>query len=161
MTPQVRTALLSFILTLSGLLTVTAYAYADADGGCFQGTYFVRESSGTQSLWTFSQDGTYQSASSAEVARSFGHIQGVWKKTGARELRSTGLAFTFRDGNGDVGVPPLRTARVDAAMSFTNKCEEVEGTFEVRFFGPDDDPVSEPGEFVFSDTLTGRRITVN
>jgi hypothetical protein len=37
----------------------------------------------------------------------------------------------------------------------------VEGTFEVRFFGPDDDPVSEPGEFVFSDTFTGRRVTVN
>lgn len=51
MTSQVRTALLSVILTLSGILTLTAYA--DADGGCFQGTYFVRESSGTQSLWTF------------------------------------------------------------------------------------------------------------
>ncbi len=159
MTSQVRTALLSFILTLSGILTVTPYA--DADGGCFQGTYFVRESSGTQSLWTFSQDGTYQSASSAEAARSFGHIQGAWKKTGARELRSTGLAFTFSGGNGDVGVPPLRTARVDTVMSFTNKCAEVEGTFQVRFFGPDDDPVSEPGEFVFSDTFTGRRVTVN
>ena len=154
MTSQVRTALLSFILTLSGILTETPYA--DADGGCFQGTYFVRESSGTQSLWTFSQD-----ASSAEVARGFGHIQGAWKKIRARELRSTGLAFTFSGGNGDVGVPPLRTARVDAAMSFTNKCEEVEGTFEVRFFGPDDDPVSDPGEFVFSDTFTGRRVTVN
>ena len=128
------------ILTLSGILTVTHFA--DADGGCFQGTYFVRESSGTHSLWTFSQDGTYQSASSAE-------------------LRSTGLAFTFSDGNGDVGGPPLRTARVDAVMSFRNKCEEVEGTFEVRFFGPDDDPISEPGEFVFSDTFTGRRVTVN
>ena len=46
-------------------------------------------------------------------------------------------------------------------MSFTNKCEEVEGTFEVRFFDPDDDPVSDPGEFVFSDTFTGRRVTVN
>jgi hypothetical protein len=37
----------------------------------------------------------------------------------------------------------------------------VEGTFEVRFFGPDADPIAEPGEFVFSDTLTGRRVTVN
>ena len=159
MTSQVRAALLSFILTLNGVLTVTPYA--DADGGCFQGTYFVRESSGTQSLWTFSQDGTYQSASSAEAARSFGHIQGAWEKTRDRELRSTGLAFTFSGGNGDVGVPPLRTARVDAAMSFTHKCEEMEGTFEVRFFDPDDDPLSEPGEFVFSDTFTGRRVTVN
>ena len=86
---------------------------------------------------------------------------GCLEKTGARELRSTGLAFTFSDGNGDVGVPPLRTARVDAVMSFTNKCGEVDGTFEVRFFGPDDDPISEPGEFVFSDTFTGRRVTVN
>jgi hypothetical protein len=159
MTSQVRTALLSFILTLNAILTVTPYA--DADGDCFQGTYFVRESSGTQSLWTFSQDGTYQSASSAEAARSFGHIQGAWEKTRDRELRSTGLAFTFSGGNGDVGVPPLRTARVDAAMSFTHKCEEMEGTFEVRFFDPDDDPLSEPGEFVFSDTFTGRRVTVN
>ena len=82
MTSQVPTALLSFILTLSGILTVTAYA--DADAGCFQGTYFVRESSGTQSLWTFSQDGTYQSASSAEAARSFGHAQGAWKDPGSR-----------------------------------------------------------------------------
>ena len=96
----------------SGILTVPPYA--DADAGCFQGTYFVRESSGTQGLWTFSQDGTYQSASSAEAARSFGHAQGAWKKTRDRELRSTGLAFTFSDGHGDVGVPPLRTARVDA-----------------------------------------------
>ena len=107
MTSQVRMALLSLILALTGILTVAAYA--DADGGCFPGTYIVKESSGTQSLWTFSQDGTYQSASSAEVARSFGHIQGAWKMTRARELRSTGLAFTFSGGNGDVGVPPLRT----------------------------------------------------
>ena len=46
MTSQVRTALLSFTLTLTGILTVTAYA--DADRGCFQGTYFVRETSGTR-----------------------------------------------------------------------------------------------------------------
>ena len=82
MTSQVPTALLFFNLTLSGILTVPPYA--DADGGCFQGTYFVRESSGTQSLWTFSQDGTYQSASSAEAARSFGHAQGAWKDPGSR-----------------------------------------------------------------------------
>jgi hypothetical protein len=159
MTSQVRMALLALILALTGILTVTAYA--DADGGCFPGTYIVRESSGTQSLWTFSQDGTYQSVSSAEVARNFGHIQGAWKKTGVRELRATGLAFTFSSGNSAIGVPPLRTARVDTIMSFTNKCEEVEGTFEVRFFGPDDEPISDPGEFVFSDTLNGRRVTVN
>jgi hypothetical protein len=45
-------------------------------------------------------------------------------------------------------------------MSFINKCEEVEGAFELRL-GPDDDPFSDPGEFIFSDTFTGRRVRVN
>jgi hypothetical protein len=113
MTSQVRMALLSLILALTGILTLTAYA--GADGGCFPGTYIVKESSGTQNLGTFSQDGTYQSASSAEVTRHFGHIQGAWKKTGARELRATGLDFIFRAATatqacrrfGSLGLMPL------------------------------------------------------
>jgi hypothetical protein len=88
-------------------------------------------------------------------ARSFGQIQGAWEKTRAQRIAFNRLAFTFSGSSGDVGVPPLRTARVDAAISFTNKCEEVEGIFEVRSFGPEDDPVSDPAESLFPTPLPG------
>ena len=40
----------------------------EAAGGCIPGSYLAVEGSGTQSLWTFSSDGTFQVASSAERA---------------------------------------------------------------------------------------------
>lgn len=153
------------------LLTVLGGAESRAQGvgtgagktpaACFPGSYLVREGSGTQSLWTFSQDGTFHASSSAAAALSFGHIHGAWKKTGARDLRAVGLDFTFNGGGGGAGVPPQAIARVDAAMSFAEQCEVIWGSLEVRFFQPDEDPLTGNGTIPLSDTMSGRRVTVD
>ena len=54
-----------------------------AVGGCIPGSYLAAEGSGTQSLLTFSSDGTFHLASSAERAFGFSHIQGTWQRQGA------------------------------------------------------------------------------
>jgi hypothetical protein len=78
-----RSVILAFVLSIAAfILTSTNASSRDtgAQGGCLSGTYLVVEGSGTQSLWTLSQDGGFQVTSSAERAFGFSHIQGVWKK---------------------------------------------------------------------------------
>src|SRR5262249_55212806 len=113
-----------------------------SQGGCFPGTYLVVEGNGTQSLWTLSQDGTFHITSSAERAFNFSHIQGVWTKAGARDAKARGLDFTFKRTPVNGGVPPSKITRLDALMTFAQRCEEMKGTFELRVFNPDDDPLN-------------------
>ena len=78
-----RFVILSFVLSIAAfLLSSTSASSRDtgAQGGCFPGTYFVVEGSGTQSLWTLSQDGGFQVTSSAERAFGFSHIKVFGRK---------------------------------------------------------------------------------
>jgi hypothetical protein len=116
---------------------------------------------GTQSLWTLSQDGAFQVTSSAERAFGFSHIQGVWKKTGARDAKARGLDFNFNQTAVNGGVPPSQIARLDIVMRFAQRCEEMEGTFELRGFNPNDDPLDANTPASASDIFFGRRVSVN
>lgn len=136
--------------------------HAATERGCIPGTYLVQESSGTQSLWTFSKDGTIQSASSAQGALNFSDAQGAWKQTRSREAKATFIDFNY-GGSDNGGFPPSGIARVDSELSFSKKCATVEGSFELRFFDPETedplDPSTDTGGAI-SDTFTGRRVTV-
>jgi hypothetical protein len=119
-----RLGILAFVLSIAAFLLSSTSASSrntGAQGGCFPGTYLVVEGSGTQSLWTLSQDGGFQVTSSAERAFGFSHIQGVWKKTGARDARARGLDFNFKETPVNGGVPPSQIARLDIAMTFAEK----------------------------------------
>ena len=157
-------ATMAFFLSIAAFsLTSRGASSRDtgAQGGCFSGTYLVVEGSGTQSLWTLSQDGGFQVTSSAERAFGFSHIQGIWKKTGARDAKARGLDFNFNTSSINVGVPPSQIARLDIVMRFADRCEEMEGSFELRAFNPNDDPLDSNTPAITADTFFGRRVSID
>jgi hypothetical protein len=157
-------SILAFVLSMPPLLLKSTFVNArdtGAQGGCFPGTYLVVEGSGTQSLWILSQDGAFQVTSSAERAFGFSHIQGVWKKTGARDAKARGLDFNFSETPVNRGVPPAQIARLDIVIGFAEKCDEMAGAFELRVFNPADDPLDSNRPAVASDTFSGRRLSVD
>ena len=154
----------AFVLFIPPLLlnsTIVGSRDTGAQGGCFPGTYLVVEGSATQSLWTLSQDGAFQVTSSAERAFDFSHIQGVWKKTGAQDAKARGLDFNFNETPVNSGVPPSHIARLDIVMSFADKCEEMEGSFDLRVANPNEDPLDSSRPVAASDTFSGRRVSID
>jgi hypothetical protein len=121
----------------------------------------VVEGSGTQSLWTLSQDGAFHVTSSAERAFGFSHIQGVWTKTGARDAKARGFDFNFNPTPVNGGAPPSQIARLDIAMKFAQSCNEMEGTFELRAFNANDDPLNSNTSVIASDIFFGRRVSID
>jgi hypothetical protein len=73
------------------------------------------------------------------------------------------LDFTFGTPvNGRA--PPAEIARVDALLTFSKQCQRVEGSFELRFFDPQQEdplePMTDTGDVVVM-TFTGRRLTID
>jgi hypothetical protein len=159
-----RFVILAFVFSIPPFLlnsTIVSSRDTGAQGGCLPGTYLVVEGSGTQSLWILSHDGAFHVTSSAERAFGFSHIQGVWKKTGARDAKARGLDFNFNETPVNSGVPPSQIARLDIVMRFAEKCEEMEGSFELRVFNPNDDPLDSNGPAEAFDTFSGRRVIID
>jgi hypothetical protein len=158
-----RLLILVFVLSIPLLLMNSSIASSrdtGSQGGCFAGTYLVVEGSGTQSLWTLSQDGAFHITSSAERVFGFSHIQGVWKKTGARDAKARGLDFNFSETPVNGGVPAAQITRLDIAMKFAERCGEMEGRFELRAFSADEDPMDPHTPAIAFDTFFGRRVAV-
>jgi len=134
-------------------------SFAAGKPGCMTGTYLVQEGSGTQSLWTFSKDGTIHIASSAQGPLNFSDLLGAWKQTGQKVAHVTVLDFNY-----NTTPPPATIVRVDAVATFFNKCTRMNGSFEVRFFTPgvEDplDPSTDTGSPI-TDTFTGRKVLLN
>lgn len=159
-----RLVILTFVLSMPPFLlnpTIASSRDAESHGSCFPGTYLVVEGSGTQSLWTLSQDGAFQVTSSAERAFGFSHIQGVWTKTGARDAKARGFDFNFNPTPVNGGAPPSQIARLDIAMKFAQSCNEMEGTFELRAFNANDDPLNSNTSVIASDIFFGRRVSID
>jgi len=133
-----------------------------AVGGCIPGSYLAAEGSGTRSLFTFSSDGTFQVASSAERAFRFSHIQGTWQRQGAHDLRAVGLDFGLPSDPTGAAAPPEWITRIDLSLRFSRDCRQFAGGFELRFFfNPTEDPLEAPTTAPASaDTVTARRIQV-
>jgi hypothetical protein len=137
---------------------------SEARDGCIPGTYLVKEGSGTQSLWTLSQDGTLQITSSAEVAFNFSHLQGAWRQISRGRAQAVALDFDFMSNPIANGAPPAAIARLDIFISFTKECGCVEGNLELRFFDPKTEDPLDPSTSAGApaiDTFVGRRVRVN
>ncbi len=150
-----------FVLAAS-LFAFEVSAGAAGSGGCIPGVYLVQEGSGTQSLWSFSSDGTIHSTSSAQGALHFGDGYGAWRQERGQQVRSTFLDFSYNSSPIDGGFPPSSVARVDAVSTFSERCAEIHGTFELRFFDPaTEDPLDRATDAgsPIPDTFTGRRVT--
>ena len=159
-----RFVILAFVFSIPPFLlnsTIVSSRDTGAQGGCLPGTYLVVEGSGTQRLWILSHDGAFQVTSSAERAFGFSHIQGVWKKSGARDAKARGLDFNFKETPVNGGVPPSQIARLDIVMRFAERCEEMEGSFELRAFNPNDHPLDSNTPAIAADTFFGRRVSID
>ena len=155
--------LASCSLLVISFCCIATQAWCGTGGGCIPAVYLVKEASGTQSLWRFSSDGTLQSASSAQGPLNFGDAYGTWSQAGRRQVKSTFLDFTYDQVPVGSGFPPAGIARVDAVATFSDHCNVIHGSFELRFFDPDTedplDPSTDTGTAI-RDTFTGRRMSV-
>jgi hypothetical protein len=143
------------------LLCPVSPVHSATSGGCIPGTYLVQEGSGTQSLWSFSKDGTIHITSSAQGALNFGDGYGAWKQKRSRQAKATVLDFTYNQTPVNNGFPPSAVARVDAVLSFSKNCKDVQGSFELRFFDPETEDPLDPDtdtDSPISDTVAGRRV---
>lgn len=132
-----------------------------AIGGCIPGSYLAAEGSGTQSLLTFSSDGTFQVTSSAERAFGFSHIQGTWERLGAHDVRAVGLDFGLPSELTGTGAPPEWITRIDLSLKFAQDCRQFAGDFEIRFNDATEDPLETPTSAPDGvDTMNARRIQV-
>ena len=109
--------------------SLTAPRSVGAVGGCIPGSYLAAEGSGTQSLLTFSSDGTFHLASSAERAFGFSHIQGTWQRQGAHDVRAVGLDFGLPSDPTGAGAPPEWITRIDMSLRFSPDCRRFAGDF--------------------------------
>lgn len=125
---------------------------------CFVGTYINTESSGAQSIWNLSKDGTFAGESSTHEELNFGSELGSWKKTGSREAKIVLFDFSY----GSDGVVK-NIARADISITFQGEnCEQTEGSFQLRFFKNGEDPldISTYNGDVIEDTFTGRKLVL-
>jgi len=137
---------------------------SEARDGCIPSTYLVKEGSGTQSLWTLSEDGTLQITTSAQVAFNFSHLQGAWRQIRRDWAKAAALDFDFISSPIGNGALPAAIARIDISISFSKECDEIKGNLELRFFDPQTEdplnPVTGAGEPAIDD-FVGRRVRVN
>src|SRR6266404_3717015 len=113
------------------LLAFARPVHSATNGGCIPGTYLVQEGSSTQSLWSYSQDGTVHITSSAQSALHFGDAYGAWKHMRSKRVKATVLDFSYTQSPGSNGFPPAAVARIDAVSSFSQTCKDVQGSFEL------------------------------
>jgi hypothetical protein len=152
------------IVCVGSLLVVASLAASrsvGAVGGCIPGSYLAAEGSGTQSLLTFSSDGTFQVTSSAQRAFGFSHIQGTWERRGAHDVRAVGLDFGLPSELTGTGAPPEWITRIDLSLKFAQDCRQFAGDFEIRLHDATEAPLAAPTMAPDGvDTMTARRIQV-
>ena len=149
--------LLPFLIFISLFLSSCSNQTGASDfPDCFVGTYIIEQGSGTKRIWNLSNDGTIAGQSSAQEEFKFTGQLGSWTRTGNREAKIVLFDFSFNEG-----VVEANIARVDVIITFNGEnCEEVEGSFELRFFDNNEDPfdiTSDDGE-VTEDAFTGRKL---
>ncbi len=149
--------LLPFLIFISLYLSSCSKQTGASDfPDCFVGTYINEEGSGTKRIWNLSNDGTIAGQSSAQEEFKFTGQLGSSTRTGNREAKIVLFDFSFNEG-----VVEANIARVDAIMTFNGEnCEEVEGSFDLRFFDDNEDPfdiTSDDGE-VIEEAFTGSKL---
>ena len=144
-------SILLFITGLTSANLVKARGAAPCDG-----TYLV-EYSEIKNLWSLSKDGTVQVTDTQELELNLSHAQGAWQRAGARKVKAIWLAFLI-----DSSFPGLSYGRVDADITFEYGCDTIKGTFDVREYSINEDPLDPTGVNPIPGAedipFTGRRI---
>jgi hypothetical protein len=124
---------------------------------CVQGTYYNRETSGTQTFYSLTPGGTFQGVNSAASVLGFSGLLGNWEIVADNPIEAEVTYFDFVFD--PVSVVPLLVARVDISIVFGDDCETIEGALELRLFGPQGDPLDPSSSPVVSQsTFEGRRV---
>jgi len=148
----------SVLLTLCSAFIVACDNNTEASDfpDCFVGTYINQVGDGAENIWNLYKDGNFAGHSSTEEVFNFSGQLGSWVRTGNNEANIVFLDFSFDDEGVKSNI-----ARVDINIAFKGEnCEEIEGSFELRFFEDDENPLditSDDGE-VIEDTFTGSKL---
>lgn len=146
------------LLLCSLLISCESESAAQEFPECFTGTYLNIEGSGTQSLFTFTSEGNFISASSTQELLNFGTQLGSWIAMSGDTAKVVFLDFSFGENDELENI-----ARADIDITFIgDNCEEIEGSFELRFFEENEDPLdisTDTGQAV-TDNFSGRKIIV-
>ena len=162
----------SCLVTLTLLFPVETTVYADSDrfrsgsfGKKITGAYLVREGVPKDNptffrLITLTADGNWLSTESHQQTVEFGFSdqQGVWKKSGRREITANVIDFDIDAVTGQ----PNGVTRIRFVMVFSKNFKEVSGNFFGEDFDLTQDPLN-PEEIpraTFDGTFFGNRVTV-
>ena len=138
-----------------------------AFGRQIAGTYLVAREpdAGTSRILTIFADGNLSSIQSIQfnggaAGGGFSNQQGVWKRVGTREIRSTILDLSYDFQTGEF----LGMAVASYDLQFDKTFQTVTGTVEGKIFSPGIDPMN-PGDAEpideFSDTFEAQRVVVD
>jgi hypothetical protein len=135
-------------------------ARADKQGSAFgekiAGTYLLTEADdGGSRIVTVTADGSWFGTHSYQFDIKFSNQQGLWKKTGKREITAKALNFaSLKDGVG--------SSLFSFTVEFDNEYQQVSGKLSGKMFPPDVDPldpVAVPMK-TFSNTFKGKRLII-
>ena len=170
MNPKSKSLVLC-LFTLIMMFTVGTTAYADSDrsssgnlGKKIAGAYLVREGVPIDNppflrLITLTADGNWLSTESHQqtVELGFSDQQGVWKKSGRREITANVIDFDIDPSGEPKGITLIRFV-----MTFSKNFKEVSGQFFGKDFSLDQDALdpNETPKATFDGTFLGKRVTV-
>jgi hypothetical protein len=151
--------LLSVFLLLSILYSneIRADWNASTFGEKIAGTYLLtEEDDGGSRIVTITADGNWFGIHSSQLNNKFSNQQGVWKKTGEREITVRVLNFSsLKDGIG--------SSLFSFTVNLDKTYQQINGKLSGKLFSPGADPldpVAIPLK-TFSNTFTGKRLVIN
>jgi hypothetical protein len=151
--------LLSVFLLLSILYSNETRADWNAStfGERIAGTYLLTEDEdGGSRIVTVTADGNWLGIHSSQLNNKFSNQQGVWEKTGKREITVRVLNFSsLKDGIG--------SSLFSFTVRFDKTYQQVHGDLSGKLFPPGADPldpVAIPLK-TFSNTFTEKRLVIN
>jgi len=107
------------------------------------GTYLIREDEDptNQRIVTLTSDGNWLSVHELQQELRFTDQQGVWKKTGRREMTAKVLNFNYAPG----GDSPTGVTRIRFDVTFMSDFQEVSGEMFGETFEPGENPLDPEG----------------
>jgi hypothetical protein len=151
--------LLSVFLLLSILYSNETRADWNAStfGEKIAGTYLLtEEDDGGSRIVTITADGNWFGIHSSQLNNKFSNQQGVWKKTGEREITVRVLNFSsLKDGIG--------SSLFSFTVNLDKTYQQINGKLSGKLFSPGADPLDPVAIPLksFSNTFTGKRLVIN
>ncbi len=152
----------SFILSIFLLISALCSNEASADkndssfGKNIAGTYLlIEEDDGGSRIVTITADGCWFGIHSYQLDNNFSNQQGVWKKTGKREITVRTLNFSSLEDS-------VGSSLFSFTVEFDKTYQQVSGELSGKLFPPGVDPLDPVAVPIktFTNTFTGKRLLV-